>query len=96
MFDLPTTTTADLREYRYFHKFLVQSGFIMMQESIYTKLAINRTLVDAVKRSVKANLPKEGLIQLLVLTEKQFTSMELLSGSTQKTYCDSDCRLVEL
>ncbi len=36
-FDLPTKTTADLREYRKFRKLLITNGFVMMQESVYTK-----------------------------------------------------------
>lgn len=34
MFDLPVTTPANLKEYREFRKFLLKSGFIMMQESV--------------------------------------------------------------
>ena len=32
-FDLPTITEKNRAEYRKFHKFLIQEGFIMMQES---------------------------------------------------------------
>ena len=41
LFDLPTITEKNRAEYRKFHKFLIQEGFIMMQESVYTKLALN-------------------------------------------------------
>ena len=34
-FDLPTKTTADLREYRKFRKLLITNGFVMMQTSVY-------------------------------------------------------------
>ena len=38
MFDLPTETSMERRHYRWFRKFLIDEGFIMMQESIYTKI----------------------------------------------------------
>lgn len=38
-FDLPTETNAQRREYTRFRKKLLKSGFLMMQESVYSKLA---------------------------------------------------------
>ena len=35
MFDLPTVTQAERQEYTKFRKFLLKSGFIMMQTSVY-------------------------------------------------------------
>ncbi|MDD3092982.1 MAG: CRISPR-associated endonuclease Cas2, partial [Clostridia bacterium] len=40
-FDLPTVSYAERREYTRFRKFLIRSGFLMMQESVYCKLAHN-------------------------------------------------------
>ena len=40
MFDLPTLTKDNMRDYRRFRKFLLKNGFIMLQESIYTKLTL--------------------------------------------------------
>ena len=34
-FDLPTLTVNDRQNYRTFRKFLIQNGFMMMQESVY-------------------------------------------------------------
>ena len=42
-FDLPTESLDDRREYRKFRKFLVKKGFLMMQESVYSKIALNQT-----------------------------------------------------
>ena len=46
MFDLPVLSSSQIREYNKFRKFLIKSGFLMMQESIYCKLALNATVVD--------------------------------------------------
>lgn len=96
MFDLPTLSLQDIREYRKFRKFLIENGFIMMQESIYTKLLLNGTSANLMSKQVKKAIPKDGLVQMLVVTEKQFANMELLSGELNSTYINSDKRYLEL
>ena len=43
LFDLPVTTTEERREYTKFRKYLIKSGFMMFQESVYCRMALNRT-----------------------------------------------------
>ena len=95
-FDLPTKTTADLREYRKFRKLLMKKGFAMMQESVYSKLALNTTVANGVVSSVKEHKPKDGLVQMLVITEKQYSKMEYIIGKKGSTIIDSDQRTVIL
>lgn len=95
-FDLPTTTKKDIREYTKFRKFLIRSGFVMMQESVYSKIALNTTAVDAIVRNVRKNKPPSGLVQLLNVTEKQFSRMEFIVGESKKDVLDTDDRLVIL
>lgn len=95
-FDLPTETLEDKREYRNFRKFLIKKGFLMMQESVYCKLALNQTVASAVVTAVKNNKPKDGLVQLLVVTEKQFAKMEYICGERTSSIIDSDDKLVIL
>jgi CRISPR-associated protein Cas2 len=95
-FDLPTETAEDKKEYRDFRKFLIKKGFLMLQESVYCKLALNMTVADSIVQAVKSSKPKAGLVQLLVITEKQFNKMEFIVGSAQNTVIDSDERLVIL
>ena len=58
-FDLPTITEKNRAEYRKFHKFLIQEGFIMMQESVYTKLALNGTVAELIRKKVRKNKPPD-------------------------------------
>lgn len=95
-FDLPTTTKKDIREYTKFRKFLIRSGFVMMQESVYSKIALNTTAVDAIVRNVRKNKPPSDLVQLLSVTEKQFSRMEFIVGESKKDVLDTDDRLVIL
>ena len=93
-FDLPVGTTAERREYARFRKGLIREGFVMMQESVYLKLAQNSGAAEAVINNVKKNTPSEGLVQLLSVTEKQFQKMEYLAGKSKSKVLDSDDRLV--
>ena len=95
-FDLPTESGEDRRQYRKFRKFLIKKGFLMMQESVYCKLALNTTVAESIVQAVKANKPSSGLVQLLVITEKQFSRMEFVVGTSQNNILDSDERIVIL
>lgn len=95
-FDLPMITNADRREYTKFRKFLLNEGFIMMQKSIYSKIAINNTSSNFMKERIRKNKPKDGIVQLLIITEKQFSGIEYLCGFEQQLVLDSTERLIVL
>lgn len=95
-FDLPTESPEDKRAYRNFRKFLIKKGFLMMQESVYCKLALNTTVADGIVHAVKSNKPDRGLVLMLVITEKQYARMEFVVGSSQSTVVDTDDRVVVL
>lgn len=95
-FDLPVLTEENRREYRKFRKFLIKSGFMMMQESVYCRLAVNSAAVSAITENVRKNRPPEGLVQLLSVTEKQFSKMEFIVGTSNNEVIDSDERLIIL
>ena len=95
-FDLPTLTAENRRAYRAFHKFLIKNGFTMVQESVYSKLALNTTFSSAIMANVRRNRPPDGLVQMMVITEKQYNKMEYLVGESTGNILDSDERLVIL
>ena len=95
-FDLPTVTAANRRAYAQFKKYLAKNGFLMLQESVYCKLALNATVAEAVAQGVRKHRPEEGIIQLLTLTEKQFSKMEVITGEYKSEILQSDERLVIL
>lgn len=96
LFDLPITTDQGKKEYRQFRKYLVKSGFVMMQESVYTKLVQNDTAADILINSIRNNKPSDGLVQVIKLTEKQFSRIEYIVGESKSEIIDSDERLVIL
>lgn len=93
-FDLPTITSENRREYSRFRKFLIKSGFIMMQESVYSKLALNSVVSQTIMENVRRNKPAEGQVQMLAITEKQYAKMEYVLGEADSVVLDSDERLV--
>lgn len=96
LFDLPVITSAQRREYTRFRKYLLKSGFVMQQESVYSKLALNTTVAQRIAENVRKNKPAEGLVQMLTITEKQYSRMELLVGEAKSEVLQSDERLIIL
>ena len=95
-FDLPVLTESNRRDYRTFRKYLIKSGFMMVQESVYCKLAQNGSVADAVVENIKKNKPHEGLVQVLRVTEKQYNKMDFIVGERTGDVLASDERLVIL
>lgn len=96
MFDLPVGTEAERKNYRMFRKHLIKSGFLMLQESVYCKIAQNSTMADAIISNVKKNRPDHGLVQVLKIIEKQYSKMEYIVGESKSDVLNSDERLVIL
>ena len=96
LFDLPVLTGDQRREYARFRKFLLKSGFLMLQESVYCKLALNTTVVNGIVDQIHKNKPEEGLILPLTVTEKQYAKMDLIVGNVKSEVLNTDERLVIL
>lgn len=95
-FDLPVQTRSDRRAYSQFRNFLIKSGFMMLQESVYAKLSLNQTQTEQIVNDVKKHKPEKGLVQILPITEKQFVKMEMISGKSNTNVVNSDERLLIL
>lgn len=93
-FDLPMTSGAERREYARFRRSLVKQGFLMMQESVYCKLALNMSVASAMMESVRSIKPQRGLVQMLVITEKQYSRMEFVLGEFHSEIIDTDERMI--
>lgn len=94
MFDLPTLTSQDRREYLQFRKYLISAGFLMLQESVYSKLVLNTTSAQLVMEHVRKHKPPSGSLFMLTVTEKQFARMEIVVGDKVSEIVDSTERLL--
>ena len=79
-FDLPVGTARQRRNYGLFKRYLEKSGYLMMQESVYVKLAINGRVADGLIAKLGDNRPPEGLVQALKITEKQYATISCITG----------------
>ena len=95
-FDLPIETAADRRNYRSFRKLLIKNGFIMLQKSVYCKLMTTPSVEFSVKKLIRENRPPDGIVQILTVTEKQFSKMEFIVGKSTSDVIDSEDRLIIL
>lgn len=68
----------------------------MLQESVYVKLAPNGTSADTIIDNVRKNIPNEGLVQAIKVTEKQYSNMEFLLGDSNIEILSTSDRLVIL
>jgi CRISPR-associated protein Cas2 len=69
---------------------------MMMQQSVYTKVCLNMNAATVVSANVRKNKPPKGLVQMMVVTEAQFTRMEFVSGEENKIYIMDTKRMIVL
>lgn len=63
---------------------------------MYCKLAMNQNAANALILRLKQNKPSAGLVQALVITEKQFANIELIIGDKSNDIIDTSERMVVL
>lgn len=83
-FDLPVKTKKQRRVATSFRNFLLKDGYHMIQFSVYARVCNGNDDVEKHKKRMNLNLPDNGSVRLLVITEKQYESIEILVGSLTK------------
>lgn len=79
-FDLPVVTREERRAYTLFRRFLVNDGYDMIQFSVYGRILNGNDALEKHMKRLVDNLPPDGSIRCLTVTEKQYASMKLLVG----------------
>ncbi len=80
MYDLPIDGASDRRDYARFRQFLIRDGYVRLQNSVYVRMVVDSGNANAAISRLSANLPADGLVQVLRVTESTFCSMLTLSG----------------
>ncbi len=93
-FDLPNVYAQDKRNYLRFRKFLINEGFLMMQESVYSKIVLNSQQGALLLEKVKKKAPQKGIIQALTITERQYSKIEYIIGKSNTKIINSEERLI--
>lgn len=79
-FDLPVKEKSEQKAATKFRNFLLKDGFQMLQFSVYTRVCNGYDSMKTHENRVKSNLPPNGSVRLLTITEKQYESMQILLG----------------
>ncbi len=95
-FDLPTLTNEDKRNYRKFRKCLITNGFVMLQESVYCKMITSPSVQKSIHNLLMTNRPPNGIVQSLLVTEKQFVRMNYITGECSNDVVDSEDKVIVL
>ena len=96
LFDLPTDTKLNRGNATRFRNYLLNDGFTMLQYSIYSRLCPDRDNANTHLERLKKHAPHEGSIRMLMLTENQFTNMEVICGkkTEQEEYISNEQMLL--
>lgn len=84
MFDLPTDTPQDRKNYTEFRKYLMKEGFMMMQFSVYMRHCASDENAQVHSQRIKARLPPDGEVRIVKITDKQFGRIEVFFGQKRK------------
>jgi len=93
MFDLPTDTKKARKQYALFRKHLLEDGFTMMQYSVYARHCASKENAEVHIERIKRNLPPDGEVRVMTITDKQFERMLVFWGKTRKAPEASPCQL---
>lgn len=80
LFDLPTETKKDKRNYLKFRLGLQKDGFTMFQFSIYVRHCASMENAEVHIKRVKSFIPEYGKVGIICITDKQFANIELFEG----------------
>jgi CRISPR-associated protein Cas2 len=83
-FDLPVGNKAERRAATRFRNFLKDDGYMMLQYSVYARVCRGEEAVGKHIQRVTANLPLQGSVRALQVTDKQYGKMRLLLGEVKK------------
>ena len=79
-FDLPVNTKPQRKRATKFRKFLLDDGYLMIQFSVYARPCNGHDGVDKHSSRLLANLPTEGSVRCLPVTEAQYARMGIHVG----------------
>ena len=82
--DLPVQTIAQRKVATQFRNWLVKDGYYMVQFSLYARTCNGYDSVATHHERLISHLPENGSVRYLVITERQYESMEILVGELKK------------
>lgn len=93
MFDLPTDTKRARKQYALFRKHLLDDGFTMMQYSVYARHCASKENAEVHIERIKRNLPPDGEVRVITITDKQFERMMVFWGKMRRSPEQAPCQM---
>ena len=82
MFDLPVVSKEQRKRATQFRKHLLAHGFCMLQYSVYARHCPTEDSAAHYRVRVESDLPAEGQVRLLSVTDRQFGKMTGFTGNS--------------
>jgi CRISPR-associated protein Cas2 len=80
-FDLPVKSKLQRREATQFRKYLLGDGYQMIQFSFYARPTVTYSRMQTHLRRLKFNLPPEGSVRSIYVTQAQWERSYIIHGS---------------
>lgn len=96
LFNLPIVAKKQRKIYARFRKAIIKDGYDMIQFSVYQRICNGLDMVDKYMKRLEEYAPKRGAIRAMILTERQFKYMRVMTGKTkskEKWISDNQCAL---
>lgn len=94
-FDLPTEFKSQRKAYAAFRKALVSDGFTMFQYSMYLRHCPSKENAEVHIKRIRASLPGEGKVCIMMITDKQFGDIRIFDGKAQ-THSETESNNLDL
>ena len=79
-FDLPVQTKVQRRAATRFRQSLLKDGYYMLQYSVYVRICNGIDAIEKHRARLRDMVPDDGSVRALVVTEKQYESIDILLG----------------
>lgn len=84
MFDMPTQTKKQKKDYALFRKNLEKSGFVMHQYSVYIRFCASLEASSVYIKRVRSLMPPAGKVSIISITDKQYSNMVNIWGASEQ------------
>lgn len=97
-YDIPNNSKEENYRYTKFRKYIISIGFIMLQESVYIKNIKTKEKYVTIKRDLRLAAPPDSNVRSLLITEKNYNNLDLISGSQtfEEKIISKKTRIIEL
>ena len=85
-FDLPVMTKEQRKRATCFRNFLLEDGYQMLQYSVYARSTVSHARMETHLRRLKAQIPLEGSVRAIFVTQAQWDRSYIVYGKPIKEY----------